>query len=697
MSKKELIPNGPSILLEIGSEEIPSRFLPQAIQDLTAIAARTFGEYRIGYADIAVYATPRRLTLMLDGVAASQKDQVKEVFGPAKNAAYDQEGKPTKAATGFASSLGLSVSDLTLKQKGKGEYVIAVVEEKGIDTKTVLPELLKKIILSLHFPKSMRWGNGSMTFVRPIAWVLAISGAEKIEFDIDGLKSGNQTRGHRFLSPASFQIKDISSYRHFLETNFVLLDQNKRRDSIIKSMAQLIQNSSLQVISDEGLLETVNFLVEYPVPVLCSFDKDYLKLPKELLITVMKDHQKYFALQDAGGYLANNFIVMSNTKAENAETVRIGAQRVIKARFDDAKFYYREDSAKPLADRIESLRNVTFHARLGTLLEKTDRIASIAGFLAEKLSPDLKDKAVRAARLSKTDLITGVVREFPELQGIMGKYYAHHDREERDVADALEEQYMPKSFGDRIPQTEIGAILSLADKIDNIASFFSIGLIPTGSEDPFALRRQAMGIVVIFLEKGYALSLLDVFAHALTHQQKVASPEAVMDSIANFMSQRTEFILSSAGHTQEIIRSVLQLSFTHPLQGITARIVALATVQAEEKETFAEFLLAIKRVNNIVPKNALPSAKPELFRQDEEKNLGSSHAAMKSAVAPLLAAGDFSAAIRQILLITPAINRFFDKVLVMDKDEEIKINRLSLLREIWETVAPVADFSKFQS
>ncbi len=687
--------NASSILLEIGTEEIPSRFLPQAIEDLSAIAAKTFGEYRIDHADILVCATPRRLSLMISNVAASQKDNVKEVFGPAKNAAFDEKGNPTKAATGFAASLGLAVTALTLKQKGKGEYVAAVVEEKGTDTKTVLPELLKKIILSLHFPKSMRWGNGSMTFVRPIAWILAISGAEKIEFDIDGLKSGNQTRGHRFLSPASFQIKDISSYRHFLETNFVSLDQNKRRDTIIKSMAQLIQNSGLQVIADDSLLETVNYLVEYPVPVLCSFDKDYLKLPKELLITVMKDHQKYFALQDANGYLANSFIVVSNTKAENAETVRVGAQRVIKARFDDAKFYFSEDSAKPLADRIESLRDVTFHARLGSVLEKTERIASIAGFLAEKLCPDLKDKAVRAARLSKTDLITGVVREFPELQGIMGKYYAHHDREERDVADALEEQYLPKSFGDRIPQTEVGAILSLADKIDSIASFFSIGLIPTGSEDPFALRRQAMGVVSIFLEKGYTLSLLEAFRHALSTLQKIKSPETVMDTITNFMSQRTEFILSSAGHDQEIIKSVLQLSFMHPLSGITARIAALAA--AKKEDTFTDFLLAIKRVNNIVPKTALPAAEPSLFQQDEEKNLSTDCSSMKTAVAPFIERGDFTSAVKAVLLITPAINSFFDKVLVMDKRDEIKTNRLSLLREIWETVAPIADFSKFQS
>ena len=695
MSTVQDIQNRASVLLEIGTEEVPSRFLPGAIRDLKAIAAKTFGEYRVDYADSIVYATPRRLALIVTGITATQKDMVREVFGPAKKAAYDDQGNPTKAASGFAASLGIQVTDLSLKQKGKGDYVVAVVEEKGKETKALLPELLKKIILSLHFPKSMRWGSGSMTFVRPIAWILAVSGPEKIDFEIDGLRSSNQTRGHRFLSPAAFQIRDISSYKHFLETNFVVLDQDKRRDVIMKSMAQLLQNSGMQVVPDEGLLETVTFLVEYPVPVLCSFDREYLKLPKELLITVMKDHQKYFAVQDPAGNLANSFIVISNTKAENAETVRIGAERVIKARFDDAKFYYRDDTAKPLADRIEHLMDVTFHDQLGSLLEKTDRIAAIAGHLAEKLLPASREKTVRAARLSKADLITGVVREFPELQGIMGKYYAYHDREGREIADALEEQYLPKSFGDRLPQTEVGAMVSLADKADNIASFFSIGLVPTGSEDPFALRRQAMGIVSIFLDRGYALTLKEIFDFALGNMKKIKVPEPVMENIMNFMAQRTEFILSSAGYQQEIIRAVLQLSFSNPLQSITARIQAIAAAQKEA--TFPDFLLAIKRVNNIVPKNPLPPARPSLFQQDEEKDLYAAVASARETLMPALATRDFSAALKAILPITSFVNSFFDKVLVMDKREEIKTNRLSLLKEVWETVAPIADFSKFQS
>jgi glycyl-tRNA synthetase beta chain len=684
-----------SLLLEIGTEEIPSRFLPGALRDLRTIAAKTLESYRVDFDDCTAYATPRRLALIVTGLAAAQRDMAREVFGPARKAAFDAGGNPTKAASGFAVSLGIQVSDLVIKQKGKGEYVVAVIEEKGTETKTVLPEILKKIVLSLHFPKSMRWGSGSLLFVRPIAWILAVSGSDKIDFEIDGLRSSNQTRGHRFLSPASFQVRDVASYRNSLETNYVILDQDKRRDVIMRSMTQLLQDSDMAVIADEELLETVTFLVEYPSPVLCSFSREYLKLPKELLITVMKDHQKYFAVQSTDGSLVDRFIVVSNTLSDNAEPVRIGAERVIKARFDDAKFYYSDDMAKPLEERIARLGDVTFHDQLGSLLEKTERIAAIAGYLADALQPAAREKTVRAARLSKTDLITGVVREFPELQGIMGKYYAYHDREDPEVAEALEEQYLPKSFGDRMPRTEVGAMVSLADKIDNITSFFSIGLVPTGSEDPFALRRQAMGIISIFLDRGYAISLEDVFAFALGKMKKVAAPGAVREHIMGFMEQRTEFILSSSAYPQEIVKSVLHLSFSNPLQGIIARIEALA---AARKETaFPDFLLAVKRVNNIVPKTPLPPVQQSLFRQDEEKALSAALASARNSLAPAISQGDFSSALRAILPLTPAINSFFDKVLVMDKLEEVKTNRLSLLKEVWETVAPIADFSKFQS
>jgi glycyl-tRNA synthetase beta chain len=685
---------GNSLLIEIGTEEIPARFLPSAISNLKEIAAKTLDEHRVGYRDINAYATPRRLVLIAGGVEAVQKDISKEIFGPSKKVAFDEQGNPTKAATGFAQSAGVDVSDLKVKIKGKAEYIAAVTEEKGAETKTVLPEIAKKIILSLHFPKSMRWGNGSLHFARPISWILALFNDETVQFELDGVRSGNMTKGHRFLSPASFQIKSIVSYMRLLENNFVVLDQEKRKNSIRKNVAALFDDPVLQPIIDEELLDVVTNIVEYPVPVLCSFKAEYLKLPKELLITVMKDHQKYFGVQDSSGNLVNHFVVISNTRAENAETVRIGAERVIKARFDDAKFYYHEDTAKRLGERVDNLKDVTFHDKLGSLYEKTERIMSIAAFLSEKISPSLKDTVSRAARLSKTDLITGVVREFPELQGIMGKYYAAHDDENREVAAALEEQYLPKNYGDRVPKTDTGAIVSLADRIDNISSFFSIGLIPTGSEDPFALRRQAMGIISIILDKGYGLTLNEIFGHALTNLRNIHPEEKAFENIAGFMEQRMEFILSSLGYEQDLIKSVISLSSIQPPKLITARLDALRAFRKDGG--FQDFLLAVKRVNNITPKTPLPAVNPDLFSQEEEKKLYTAFVSLRDECMPLFESEQFSEGILVFSRIAPHINSFFDRVMVMDKQEEIKTNRLALLKVIWETVSLTADFSKIQ-
>jgi glycyl-tRNA synthetase beta chain len=680
------------LLVEIGTEEIPSRFLPVALTDLKAIAATVLEEYRIGYREVKTFATPRRLALVIYGVSSMQRDISREVFGPAKKVAFDERGNPTKAAAGFAASLGIATSELTIRTKGKGDYVAAIIEEKGAESKLVMPEIIKKIILTLRFPKSMRWGTGHLLFVRPIHWLVAILGTEPVIIEIDGIRSGNMTRGHRFLSPASFQIREISSYMSLLENNFVLLDQEKRANIIRKGISSLAASAKGEPVLDEELVDTVNFLVEYPVPVLCSFDAEYLDLPKELLITVMKDHQKYFAIQDAGGGLLSSFVVISNTRADNAEAVRAGAERVIRARFDDAKFYFREDRSKKLIERIEDLKLVTFHDELGSLFEKTERVVSMASFLAERLAPSSRAKAVRAARLSKTDLITGVVREFPELQGVMGKYYALHDGEERDVATALEEQYLPKSFGAKLPATDSGAILSLADKIDNVASFFAIGLIPTGSEDPFALRRQAMGIVSITADRGYPITFTEIFGQALKNLPHSKIRERTLEHILAFMEQRVEFILSSAGYAQELIKSCLSFCSHWPLKTISSRLDALIRFKGEEG--FAGFLLAIKRVNNIVPKIELPPVREELFSQDEEKNLYAAFAMLSGRVNALLGEEKFFDALATLSEITGPVNVFFDKVLVMDKQEEVKMNRLSLLKGIWTDAASIADFSK---
>ena len=684
------------LLLEIGTEEIPARFLSGAIQNLKENASAILRENYIEFAEIKTYATPRRLVLVAAGLPDQQASRVREIFGPPKRVAFDEGGNPTEAAVRFANSQGVKAENLIVKKKDKGEYVAAVVEEKGLAVKDLLPEVLKKIVLSIRFSKAMRWGNGSLRFARPIHWLLAMFDKDIMRFELDGVKSSNITWGHRFLSRGRFQIKEVSDFRNLLENNFVIVDQEQRRKIILEGIRRLAALVEGRPIEDEELIETVNFLVEYPFPVLCSFQKEYLELPKELLVTVMKDHQKFFAIEDEEGRLINYFIVISNTKKENEEIVRIGAERVIKARFEDAKFYFREDRKKNLNERIGELSKVIFQEKLGSLHKKTERIVSIAAFLSERLMPLAKEKILRAAWLSKTDLSTGIIREFTELQGVMGKYYALHDGEDSEIAMAIEEQYLPKHSGGTLPSTEIGAFLSVADKIDNIASFFCLGLIPTGSEDPFALRRQALGIIAIMLDKGYDISLKDLIDRAL---QNLASlfplPEQTGEKISQFFEQRLEPVFSERGYDSDLIQSILSLSVDQTLKDVDGRLDALK--RFKEEKTYNSFLLAIKRVHNILPRKTVPELKTDLLIEDAEKNLLEKLNFAKPNLSVFLAEKKYYDAIDLLSFLTDPINQFFDHVLVMDKREEIKQNRFALLREVWKTASTIGDLSRLQT
>jgi glycyl-tRNA synthetase beta chain len=686
--------NSLSLLLEIGTEDLPARFLPSAIQQLKENSGIILKENHIKFSDIKTYGTPRRLAMMIDGIPLMQEDRYKEVFGPSRKVAFDEKGNPTKAAIGFANSQGVNVESLIIKNKDKGEYVVAVIEEKGVHVSQLLPEILKRIVLLLHFPKSMRWGNNNIRFVRPIRWLMALLDKEIINFEIEGIKSSNITRGHRFLSPADFHIKDISGYKRLLGNNYVVVDQEERKKIITEKMEKLLTPVGGSPVEDKELLDTVVNLVEYPVPVLGTFSQEYLKLPKELLITVMKGHQKYFAVENGEGGLTNHFVVISNTGEENSEAVKIGAERVIKARFEDARFYFEEDSKRPLSERIEELRKVTFQDRLGSLYEKTERIIFIAGFLADRLLPLEKDRLNRAARLVKTDLITGVVREFPELQGIMGKYYAINDEEDSKVAKAIEEQYLPAHSGGRLPQTDVGALLSIADKIDTIAAFFAIGLTPTGSEDPFALRRQALGIVAIILNMGYSLTLKELTDKALENLQDLKDSTEARKNILQFFENRLEVVFSDQGYSPDLIQSILQLSLDVQLKDIKERLDAV--LKFKEDREYNDLLLAIKRVNNIIPKTATAELKAELLIEEPEKRLKEKLDSVRSDLTGLLKARKYYDAINLVSSLTGSINHFFDHVLVMDKQEEIKQNRLALLNEIWKTVSVIADFSKLK-
>jgi len=671
-------------LLEIGTEEIPARFLPEGINSIKERISRLFENALIGFREARVFATPRRLAVLVEEVSERQKDKRTEIFGPPKKIAFDEKGNPTKAAIGFVKSQNVDIKDLKIVATEKGEYVAAIIEEKGRETSKVLSELLPEFIRSIHFPKSMRWGNGTLRFARPIRWITALYGEETIHFEIDGLKSSNLTRGHRFLSSGNIQIQNPSNYLSLLSNSFVIVNPEVRKEMILKGMEEIETKINCIVIKDKELLETVTFLVEYPTVNLGDFNTVYLSLPKELLITVMKSHQKYFSVEDKNGSLLPHFIAVSNTKAENSDIVRNGTERVLRARLEDARFYYEDDQKKPLEDYVEKLKGVTFYEKLGNLYEKAERIASISSTLADILHMSRKEKLIRAAMLSKADLVTGVVREFPELQGYMGMVYAKTSGEDEDVALAIYEHYMPRFAGDSLPATEMGKIISIADKIDNITSFFSLELTPTGSEDPFALRRQATGIINILQNSGYPITLDLLIEKALDLIGCHPSAKTELcNKILGFFAQRFEGILLDKGYSYDFINAVFSTGISN-INDIKQRIEILSIIKGNPE--FPSLLLAAKRVYNILANVKTEQLQEDILTEPVEKEL------FKAVinVSEKLKDTNFMALFK---LINP-INSFFDKVLIMDKDLKIRQNRLALLFSVKKTFDSLADFSK---
>lgn len=672
-----------TLLLEIGTEEIPARFIPRALEEVKELFAKKLSEARLSHGSIQSHATPRRLAVIVDDVSDMQRDEVREVFGPPKSAAYDKEGNLTKAAIGFAKSQGVDPEGITVKDKeSKGGYIVVTVEEKGLRAQEVLPGILKDVVLSLNFPKSMRWGDGTIRYARPIHWVLALYNGRTVEFDIEGIKSGNQTRGHRFLSPKEFKVPSPDKYVLLLDGKNVVVDVEKRKELISSQAAELAAGVKGRAVYDEDLLSILACITEYPVAVLAGFEEKYLELPDELLTSVMVGHQKYVPVSDESGKLINHFIVVSNTTAKNSETVRIGAERVIRARFDDAVFYLKEDRQKKLFDRLEALKKVTFQDKLGSLYDKTMRVKEVAGKVAGLLAPDSRESAMRAAELSKADLISGVVHEFPELQGIMGMYYARMDGEGDAVAKAIREQYLPSFSGDMVPETEAGTVVSLAEKLDNLASFFSIGLKPTGSEDPYALRRQALGVIAILEKKDVSLSaLLDTVAD-----------EELKSDLVEFFEQRLEPMLLSRGYQHDVVQAQISNSTKLSISELYRRIDCLTSFGTNDR--FNEFLMAIKRVRNISTGDALPEVDESLFCEEEERVLDSVVDSVSGDLKMFAQQCLCEKATDTLLRLTEPINNFFDNVLVMDKDEAVRNNRLALLNEIWQMVSSLADFSK---
>jgi glycyl-tRNA synthetase beta chain len=683
---------GKEFLLEIGTEEIPSRFINPALEKMKELFAALLASGRVTFrGDMKAFGTPRRLVLYVPDMDERQADVSKDVTGPPRKVAFDAEGYPTKAAMVFAEKNGIPVSALMFKTTEKGEYVVARLDEKGSETAEWLKQVLTGFILSVPFPKTMRWMNKDIRFARPIHWVLALWGGSVVDFELNGIKSGNVSRGHRFMSPGAFLVKDFKSYSSQAEPNFVVIDPEVRKQRIVKQTQELANSKGGTVLDDDGLVDEVANLVEYPVAVMGTFNKDYLRVPKEVLITAMREHQRYFSVVDVNGGLLPYFITISNTRAEDMEVVRAGNERVLAARLADAAYFFDHDVKQPLADRVEGLKKVTYQEKLGTIYDKTQRVKSLTAYLADLLKAN-STHAQRAAELCKADLLTGVVGEFPKLQGVMGRHYALNSGEDPNVADAILEHYMPRFSGDKLPGSLEGVCVGIADRIDTIAGCFSIGLIPSGSEDPYGLRRQSMAILNMLLDRGLRVSLTDLIAEACKGYglKKQEKQKAESDTL-EFFRQRLAGMLASEGLRSDVVDAALSIGFNDPL---IAREKVRALDGLRTSEDYQPLVTALKRAGNILPKDFSGSVKKGLLKLDAERALYDAFSEIKDRVVDKTAKLDFRGALADIASLRKQVDAFFDTVMVMDKDADVKKNRLALLAGITGLFSQIADFSR---
>lgn len=687
------------LLLEIGTEEIPARFLGPAKEGLYRLVREVFTRSRIAFGDMDIQVTPRRMALFVHKVAIKQEETVTIKFGPPCNRAYDETGNPTKAAVGFAKSQGTDVGNLTKRIKDGVEFITFEKLEKGTDTVNVLPELLPEIVAGIPFQKKMRWGAESFEYARPIQWILCLFGGAVVEFTVAGVQSSNTTRCHRFLSPGPMSIDDPREYVDILRKNHIIVNEGERMDILRQGIALIEEQTKGKALRDEELIKEILYITEYPYPLQGSLDEIYLGIPKEVLVNVMKSHQRYIPVEDKSGNLLPWFIFFANTAPKEASNVIRGNEKVLRARLADAKFFFDEDKKMRLADRFEHLASIVFHVKLGTLKDKTERVGQIAGHLASILDPALAEKIKKLILVLKSDLLTHMVGEFPELQGTMGRIYASIEGEDSDVARAIEEHYLPVGGDGNLPETMIGCIAGIADKIDSVISFFSVGITPTGNLDPYALRRQSLGIVRIILDKKLHIPLKNLIAQA--YEAGGTTPkrlplEEVEASFIDFITTRFKFFMLEEGHNQDFVESVLPLVANDIYDGYM-RLLSLETQRSIED--FEHLMVGFRRVFNITKqiKDEVVVVDPVLLVLDEEKTLFGLYEEKRKAFFNLVEKRRYDDALNILVDFKETIDIFFDKVFVMDKNESVKRNRLALLVHIKNMFLTFADFSKIRS
>lgn len=676
------------LLFEIGAEEIPAGFMPNILGQLKQLAETKLNDAHLPFESIATYGTPRRLALIVKGLADTSAEISERHKGPSASIAYDADGNATKAAIGFARGKGLDVADLVVEDG----YIYAETKTEGVPAKDIVTDMLPQLITGLNFPKSMHWGNLDAKFVRPVRWLVALLDEEVIPVEFATVKSGNVTRGHRFLGADEITIKNAASYVDTLKENFVMVDQDARRELISKQLHDIAASKNASIVWDDDLLEEINYLVEWPTALCGGFEESYLALPDAAIITPMKDHQRYFPLVDQDGKLLPMFLTVRNGSDHSIEVVQAGNERVLRARLDDAKFFFNEDRKKPLIDRQDGLTKIVFQEGLGNLADKTERLLKLGRVFGEEcgLHEDAAVVLERATELAKTDLTTGMVTEFTELQGVMGKEYALLDGESPEVAEAIFEQYLPRFAGDVLPQTEAGKVLSIIDKVDNIVATFSRGLIPTGSQDPYALRRQTIGILNILLGSEWNISLRPIFKASMELLNVAADKqEELLNQVEEFFTLRLKNIFLD----REVPHHVIDLLLSNNELSVADAEGLVNALLANRIDENVELVQAYTRMYNLVKDVEYTGVNTDLLKEDAEKALF--EAASKASEASLAAweVNDYTAVVAVPTTLVPAINKFFEDVMVMDKDEAIKANRLQLVRLAYSVMAIIGDIS----
>jgi len=682
------------MLLEIGVEELPSAYMSKALDDLKNIAISEMDAAKLEYTEICSYGTPRRLTLVVRGLKKDQKDLLIEKKGPKKAIAFDANSEPTKAGLGFARAQGFEFKDIEIREIAGTEYLFAVKKVKGRKTEDILPVILVDIIKSLSFPKSMRWAYYDTRFARPIRWLLAIYGDKIVKLNIENIESSNYTFGHRFLSSGPIEVKDTASYFTVLRDNYVILDQNERKEMIRQQIMGMAESADGRPMENEKLLDEVTYLVEYPTAFYGKFSQSYLDVPPEVLTTSMIEHQRYFPVFDTKDNLMPGFIGVRNGTEDSIELVRDGNERVLKARLEDALFFWNEDTKKPLEEMVVNLKDVLFHERLGTIMDKVKRLQNLSVLIGAQSCLSNNEKLGRAAYLCKADLVSNMVYEFPELQGIMGRYYALKSGEDQEVSNAIYEHYLPRFAGDNLPSSDTGMVLSLAEKIDNLVGCFAIGIRPTGSQDPYALRRQAMGIVNIILESGIKINLKNVLASAydgfVSVKPDISKNNTVSD-VLDFILQRMRGILLEKGMSYDVIESVLN----KPNYDLNDTIKRVKTIQDfKDTRMFEDFIIVYNRANNLSKSWDNEFIDEKLFVDESEKELFKSFNLIQDEVKKAVKTQDYNHALEMLSGLRSQVDNFFESVMVMVEDKELKANRLGLLKAIANLCNSITDFSK---